>query len=498
MSVTIATLVAKRNHFRYGAATRASDCILQLPRSVAVEHRWKVLIVVSVAVFMASLDLFIVNIAFPDIEAEFGAAGVSTVSWVLNAYAIVFAALLVPAGRFADRIGRRRAFLWGTVGFLAGSALCGIAPSVEALIGARVLQAMGAAFLLPTSLALLLPEFPPAERGTAIGIWAAVGGVAAAAGPPLGGILVEADWRLVFLVNIPVGLLALFFAARLLVESRDPDQAPADGLGVGLLVLGVAMLVLGFVEAPDWGWGDPRTLIALLGSVPVLALFWHRCNVHPSPVVDPAMLEVRSSALANLASLLFSIAFAAMLLEGVLFLTGVWHSSVLEAGLQIAPGPAMAATFAAITGRWSERFGHGPLAATGIAIFALGVLWWIARVDATPDYPTELLPGMLVTGIGVGFVLPSLAGAATASLPPARFATGTAVYTMSRQIGFALGVAVLVAILGTPDPADPVSAFRDGWVFMAGACAPALVAALGIGAAARNRDAAPAAEQAPA
>src|SRR3954452_25010084 len=186
-----------------------------------MQRRWQVLTLVSVATFGASLDLFIVNIAFPDIRQEFGDASVSTLSWVLNAYAIVFAALLVPAGRLADRSGRRRGFLGGLVLFVAGSALCGLAPSVTALVAARVLQAGGGALLVPPSRALLLPEFEPHERPAAIGIWAGVGAAAAAAGPPLGGLLVQVDWRHVFFVNLPVGAWALWRGARLLTETRD-------------------------------------------------------------------------------------------------------------------------------------------------------------------------------------------------------------------------------------------------------------------------------------
>jgi EmrB/QacA subfamily drug resistance transporter len=444
-------------------------------------RRWQVLTVVSIAVFMASLDLFIVNIAFPDIQRDFSGAGVASVSWVLNAYAIVFAALLVPAGRFADRVGRRRAFIGGVLLFVLGSLLCGAAPSVATLVAARVIQAAGAAFLLPTSLALLLPEFPPHQRAAAIGVWAAVGGIAAATGPPLGGLLVEGSWRLVFLVNLPVGAIALVLALRVLRESRDESSLRPDLLGTALLTAAVGLLALGLVKAPEWGWADARILGALAASAVGLAVFWRRCLSHPSPVVDPSMLGVRSFALAGTASLLFSAAFAAMLLAGVLFMTGVWHETVLTAGLSLAPGPLMAATFAPLAGVLANRLGQRALAAAGISVFALGCAWWLWQLGPERDYAGEMLPGLMVTGIGVGLTLPSLASAAAASLPPARFATGSAVFTMSRQLGFVLGVAILVAVLGSADAADPAAAFDGAWLFMITAAVLGAAAAVAIG-----------------
>lgn len=444
-------------------------------------RRWQVLTVVSIAVFMASLDLFIVNIAFPDIQRDFSGAGVASVSWVLNAYAIVFAALLVPAGRFADRVGRRRAFIGGVLLFVLGSLLCGAAPSVATLVAARVIQAIGAAFLLPTSLALLLPEFPPQQRAAAIGVWAAVGGIAAATGPPLGGLLVEGSWRLVFLVNLPIGAIALVLALRVLRESRDESSLRPDLLGTALLTAAVGLLALGLVKAPEWGWADTRTLSALAASAVGLVVFWRRCLSHPSPVVDPAMLRVRSFALAGAASLLFSAAFAAMLLASVLFMTGVWHETVLRAGVSLAPGPLMAATFAPLAGALANRLGQRALAAAGISVFALGCVWWLWQLGPERDYAGQMLPGLIVTGIGVGLTLPSLASAAAASLPPARFATGSAVFTMSRQLGFVLGVAVLVAVLGSADAADPAAAFDGGWLFMVIAAVLGAGAAVGIG-----------------
>jgi EmrB/QacA subfamily drug resistance transporter len=431
-----------------------------------MERRWKVLIVVSVAVFMASMDLFIVNIAFPDIRADFAGTSLASLSWVLNAYAIVFAALLVPAGRLADRYGRRRAFLAGLLVFLLGSALSGVAPSEVTLVAARVVQAAGAAALMPTSLALLLTEFPPQQRAAAIGVWAAVGGVAAAAGPPLGGLLVEASWRLVFLVNLPIGLVAAVFAARLLVETRDESQTRLPDVGgTALLIAGVSALALGLVKAPDWGWGDPRTAGALAGAAVALALFVARSARHPAPVVDLAMLRVRSYAMANAAAILFSASFAAMLLGAVLFLTIGWHESVLRAGLSFAPGPAMAAITAVAAGKLAARIGQRHLVGIGSLLLAAGGAWWLWRIGPSPDYAGAFLPGNLIGGVGVGLVLPSLASAAAASLPPARFATGSAVLTMSRQIGSVLGVALLVAVVGTPSAQD-VSSFDPGWRLM--------------------------------
>jgi hypothetical protein len=251
--------------------------------------------------------------------------------------------------------------------------------------------------------------------------------------------------------------------------------------GALLLTAGITALTLGIVKAPEWGWGSVRVIGLLVASAVIVAAFWARSHRHATPVVEPELLRSRTFALANAAGLLFFAGFGAMLLSSVLFLTGVWHESVLRAGLEIAPGPAMAAIFAVIAGRLAVRYSERVLGALGGVLFAVGGVWWITRMGATPNYAGEFLPGMMIGGAGVGLVIPSMFSAATSTLPPERFATGTAVTSMSRQIGVALGVAVLVAILGTPSAGDALGRFSDGWAFMAAAALGAALAFASLG-----------------
>lgn len=445
----------------------------------------RVLLIVAAAVFLVSLDLFIVNIAFPDVERSFPGSSVAALSWVLNGYAIVFAALLVPAGILADRLGRRRVFLVGLGVFVVASALCGIAWSVPSLVAFRVAQAVGAALLMPSSLALLLDAFPPERRARAIGAWAGIGGAAAALGPPVGGLLVTLSWRWVFLVNLPFGIAAILAGRRLLRESRnEEDRRLPDALGTAGLVAGVGALCWALVEAPDRGWGSARTIgLLLLGVLLLTGVVRRSRHVDRAraPVLDLALFRSRPFALATLSALLFSVAFAAMLLQGVLLLTGPWGDSVLVAGLSLAPGPLLATVVAVTSGRLSARIGQGPTAVLGNVVFALGVGWWLWRLDLEPNFLTGLLPGSILTGSGVGLLLPAVSTAVASTLAPSRLAAGSAVLTASRQLGSVLGVAVLVAILGSGG--DPLGTFRDGWIMMILACGLGALAATGIGAA---------------
>ncbi len=435
-----------------------------------VRHRRQVLALLSLAAFMASLDLFIVNVAFEDIARSF-ASSTSAVSWVLNGYAIVYAALLVPAGRLADRFGRKPAFLLGLALFTLASAGCAASPSLGLLVACRVLQAAGAAVLTPASLGLVLAAFPAAERAGAVRVWATTGALAAAAGPVVGGLLVEASWRWVFLVNLPIGLLALVGSAGLVADSRDPavTRLP-DLVGAGLLVVGIGALALGVVEGPDWGWGSARVLGALVVAVLATAAFARRSARHPLPVIEPALLAVRSFAWANLTALAFGAAFAGNLLWGVLWMQQVWGYSALQAGLGFALGPLMVPPFAAVAGRLRRRVGPGTVTALGCVLLAAGAVITLLRVGQDPAWAAEVLPGLLVGGAGVGLALPEILSASTADLPPERSATGSAVVNMSRQVGSVVGVSVLVAVLGAPAGyAAAHDAFQAGWLAIAGA-----------------------------
>ncbi len=441
-----------------------------------------VLAVLSVAAFMASLDLFIVNVAFDDIGRDFHGVSLSDLSWVLNGYAIVYAALLVPLGRLADRFGRKQGFLLGLAVFTAASLACALATGPWLLVGFRTLQAAGAALLTPTSLGLLVNATPPAKRVRAVRIWAATGALAAAVGPAVGGVLVQASWRWVFLVNIPIGVAALAFAVRLVPESRDEKVGRIpDLIGAAVLALSIGSLSLGLVKAPDWGWGSPGTLAAFAVAVAGAAVFARRSLRHPLPVVEPALLKVRAFAWSNATSLLFSIAFAANLLVAILWMQQVWGYSSIRTGLAIAPGPLMVPIFAAVAQSIAHRVPVGRIAALGCALVAAGAILVLNSVGAEPHYVTELLPGWLIGGVGVGFALPTILSAATSDLPADRSATGSAVVNMSRQLGTVLGVSILVALVGKPvGYLAAHEAFQRVWVAVAVSALVAAVAAIGM------------------
>jgi EmrB/QacA subfamily drug resistance transporter len=430
-------------------------------------REWKVLLLSSLAVFMVFLDVTIVNIAFPEIRRTFTGTSLSDLSWVLNAYNVVVAALLVPAGRIADRVGRRRVFWVGLGLFLFGSVMSGSASTAAELIAARVVQAVGGATLIPASLGLVLAEFPAQRRAMATSVWAAAGAVAAATGPSLGGVLVEAtSWRWAFFVNLVIAL-GMLPAPRLLRDSRERESAGTpDLVGAAMLVLAVGALALGIVKAPDWGWTSDRVLATWSIAALLAAACAVRSTRHPAPVLEPAILRIRTFATANAALFVFSTGFYALLLGNILFLTEVWRYSLLDAGFAVTPAAVMAAIAAAAGGRLVERFGSLPVALPGLVLFCSACLAYHA-VGARPDYAGHWLPAALLSGTAVGLTFAGLTSASVIDLPLNRLATGTAISSCFRQIGAVVGIAGLVAVLGTPGPRALLPAFERAWLLMA-------------------------------
>ena len=418
-------------------------------------------------VFMAFLDNTVVGIAFPNLVQSFPDAGIDGLSWVLNAYAIVFAALLVPAGRIADLLGRRRLFSAGIVLFTVASVLCALAPSAGALIAARALQGAGAAILVPASLALVLEANPGPGRAPAVAAWSATAALAAGIGPSVGGVLVELwDWRLVFLVNLPIGLLVWRLSARHLVESRAPGRrAWPDLTSALLLALAVGALTFAIVQTETWGLISPGVLGALAFATAGIGAVVRRSRRHPAPVVDLALLRRRTFAITSALTLIGAIGFYAVGLANLLYLMEVWRYSPLEAGLATTPAPFAAAAAALLAGRWAAGRDARPLLLVGSLVWAAGPLYMALRAGADPAFLEVYLPAALLTALGVGLTFPVVSDAAVADAPGGRFAVATGLNTGIRELGAAVGIALLVALLGTPAPDDFAAAFDRIWLF---------------------------------
>jgi NTE family protein len=426
----------------------------------------RVLLVACFGAFLAFLDATIVNVAFPSIRESFPDASIGSLSWVLNAYNIVFAAFLVVCGRLTDLIGRKRAYAGGITLFTLASLWCAAAPNLELLVAGRVLQALGAALLVPASLAIVVEAFTTDRRAHAIGLWGATAAVAAGLGPPMGGALVElGGWRWAFLVNLPFGVLAVVATRRTVVESRAPGRRVLPDIpGALLLAAALALLNLGVIQGNDWGWGSPRVVGSFVLAVLLGALFVRSSLRHRAPVVDPALVRIASFRVAGLATVLAGLGFYAYLLTNILWLQYVWGYDVLRAGLALVPGALVAAVVAARLGPLAERIGYRVLVVPGALVWAGAYLWYHQMVGVEPAFWSAWLPGQVLSGIGVGATLPLLGSAALAAVPGGRYATASALVSSARQLGGVLGISILVLIVGSPTGLGVVDALRDGWL----------------------------------
>ncbi|HTN80706.1 MAG TPA: MFS transporter [Acidimicrobiales bacterium] len=441
-----------------------------MARATTTRSPWTVLVSTSLAVFAVFLDTTILFVAFPAIRADFSDVSAASMSWVLNAYTIVFAALLIPAGRLADRVGRRRTFLTAVVLFTTASMLCGLAPTAGLLVVARILQAVGAAALVPSSLALVLQTFPRERIPVAVAIWGAIGAAAGAAGPTLGALVVENwSWRWAFFINLPVGIVSLLLGRRVLPEGREsnPGRLP-DPFGVVLLAAGLALLAFGIVKTNDWGWTSTAFIGTIAASAVLIAVFVWRCNRVSNPLLDLSLFQSRSFCWANAAMLVYATGFSAMFLGNVLFLTEVWRYSILQAGLAISVGPVIVAVTAPFFGRLAGRIGQRALLVPGGLVWSSGGLLLITRATTSSDYLGQYLPAMTLTALGVSLILPQLSSAAVQGLPPDRFGSGSAVNQSVRNLGQTLGVALVVALTADLAPDNALATFHRVWWLLVG------------------------------
>jgi EmrB/QacA subfamily drug resistance transporter len=438
------------------------------------------LVVASLATLATFLDTTILFVAFPAITETFSGTGAAELSWVLNAYTIVFAACLIPAGKLADRLGHRKAFLAGSAIFTVASMACGLAPSPELLIAFRIVQALGGAILIPASLALVMHAFPREQLPRAVAIWGAAGAVAGALGPTLGSAIVETlGWRWAFFINLPVGLYTVLAGRRVLRETADPATRVPSPIGVILVVAAASTISYAVVNTEEVGWLSTETVAIFAAGFAIVAVFVAHQRRTAAPVLDLDLFTIPTFRWCTMAGLVFGIAFSAMFLGSILFLTAVWGWSVLEAGFAVAPGPALVAVLAPRLGALAGRIGQRPIMIVGGIAYAAGGLLRLVMLDAEVNYVIDYLPSMVLTGVGVACCFPQLSSAVAQSLPPNRIGVGGAALQAGRQLGGTFGVALAVAFIGVPlSQAEALAAFdRVWWIIVIGGLATSALVA---------------------
>ncbi len=456
---------------------------------VASERRkWLALGLLSVVQFMVVLDIAIVNVALPSIKVDLGFSQ-EDLQWVISAYALVFGGFLLLGGRAADLLGRRRIFLVGLVVFTLSSFLAGMAWSEASLIGARAFQGLGAAIISPAALSILSVTVREGrERNIALGVWGAVGGFGAAAGVLLGGILTDAlSWEWIFRVNVPVALVALGFAPFLLTESRDAHVKRFDVPGAVLVTAGLSSLVYAITQAGTLGWTSGRTIGFFVASVLMLVGFVAWEARHPEPLMRLGIFRTRTVAGANVAGFIMGTALFSMFLMLTLYMQQVLGYSAMKTGVAYLAVAGTAIIWSAVAAQLVTRVGVKPVLTAGMAFLTAGhVLFTQVPVDGS--YVTDLLPGFLLLGIGIGFAFVPISIAALAGVQPAEAGLASGLINTSQQIGGALGIAALSTI-ATSHTTDQLAsgvaaphALVDGFTaaFMVGAviAAAGVVAAL--------------------
>jgi EmrB/QacA subfamily drug resistance transporter len=423
------------------------------------------LLVAAIAMFIGSFVTTASNIAIPVLERDFPGASLSTISWVVSAFNVTQVTFMLLGGRLADRWGRRRVFLCGMAVFAAGAALSAAAPAVELVIAARVVQAVGMAMVLPSSLAAVLPLFPMERHASVVSLWSAMGILGSAIAPTMAaGLLEISSWRLVFAVVIPFAALAWWGGrVRLDPGQRPSRRRPLDVAGTIAGTGAVGGLALAIVQGRHWGWTSPA-----IGAVAALALacgalFVWRSFTHPEPLLDLSLLRVRSFRVVTLSAGLMATATSATWFMYPLFMTTVWGYSIFQVGLAISPGAIAMIPVTVLAGRLADRSGYRLPLVAGALIATGGVTWLAWRLQPGASYIVGFLPGTLTIGLGMGLMLGPANSAALRDVAEEKLGAANAAYNTLRYLGSALGVAIVAALLGDGSGAERVDGLERAW-----------------------------------
>jgi EmrB/QacA subfamily drug resistance transporter len=415
-------------------------------RSKVVDMRkWLPLITVCLGTFMLLIDVTIVNVALPDMAKDLKTS-FGSLQWVVDAYALILAALVLGTGSIADLVGHRRAYIAGLALFAVSSMVCGFAPNAAALVAARAVQGIGAAAMFATTFALLNSNYTGRDRGVAYGMWGAVAGASAAVGPIIGGLLTEAvSWRWIFFVNLPVSVLAITLCAIVLKDAHAPIRGRVDVLGMATFTASVATLTYGLIRANEEGWSPPASWLWLVASPVLLGAFLVVEIRSKQPMLDLALMRNRSFVGVLIAALVLTFAAFASFTYTSIWLQSVLGLSPIEAGLTGLPLSLSAFAVSASIGRFLHGTRPGPIIGGGLLFIGVGGLVGGLLVHGSATWP-ELVPGFLLIGIGVGMATPTLSSAAMAAVPMQRGGMAAGAVNTARQLGFALGIAALGSV----------------------------------------------------
>jgi len=422
----------------------------------------------TLVTFLVVIDISAVNVAFPSIEDDFSTDR-ATLSWIISGYNIAVGALLLAAGRVADSIGRKKVFLPGVFVFMVGSLLCGIAGSVGFLIFARLVQGVGGAIVFASSFAVMLPEFPPARRSTAIGIAGATGALGAVVGPALGSVLIDAfGWRSIFLMNVPLALIVLAIAPKILRESKDPNATgKIDGIGVLIGTMAVGLMMFGIIQSEQWGLADPRIWVFVVVGVGLFPVLIKRSRSHPEPLLDMELFGFRSFASSNAGVAFYGFAFVSGALVNSIVLQDFWQQDLSVVGLAFVPGPLLAAIISPLSGSLADRIGHRWVLGVGCLLCAIGYGSLVLFIGEEPSVWSTFVPLSLISGVGIGLTVATWSSAGLSDIPPAKFGVAGATTNTVRQAAYALGLSITIALLATGTDEFDLSAYQWAWGYIA-------------------------------